>query len=293
MSNQFLHMQKLAGLITESEYKIKLTEAENLSPEEQKVVDDILKSLNEGAFDNMLEKVKAYAKKGAITATILASLLATPNLSQAQQSQIKQAANIEMTSQTMDDATLGNALVKTYEANSKAAEQWQVKHKASSLVTNIKSVIKTGKNQQEIKDLGNIYQNNKDAQDFLKTVKALNEGTLRNKIKEIIHSSLGEAKKKKKDEPEDVAPQDDSVDLDMGAEETDVNPDMNMGTDTMAPDMSSEIDIDPKVKSIQDALSKALANAKALGDEKLVNQIGNTITMLVRTQVVGQQVTSK
>ena len=29
--------------------------------------------------------------------------------------------------------------------------------------------------------------------------------------------------------------------------------------------------------------------AKALNDEKLVNQIGNTITMLVRTQVVGQQ----
>jgi len=53
--------------------------------------------------------------------------------------------------------------------------------------------------------------------------------------------------------------------------------------------MSNEIDIDPKVKAIQDSLSKALANAKALGDEKLVNQIGNTITMLVRTQVVGQQ----
>jgi len=122
----------------------------------------------------------------------------------------------------------------------------------------------------------------------MSTPETLTEGTLRDKVKEIIHSSLGEAKKKKK--PEDVAPQDDSVELDMGAEETDVNPDMDMTADTMAPDMSSEIDIDPKVKSIQDALSKALANAKALGDEKLVNQIGNTITMLVRTQVVGQQV---
>jgi hypothetical protein len=58
----------------------------------------------------------------------------------------------------------------------------------------------------------------------------------------------------------------------------------------MTPDVSNESDIDPKVKAIQDSLSKALANAKALGDEKLVNQIGNTITMLVRTQVVGQQV---
>jgi len=120
----------------------------------------------------------------------------------------------------------------------------------------------------------------------------LTEATLRNKIKELVHSSLGEAKKKKKDKPEDVAPQDDSVELDMGmeTEEPTMDTGAEMPSDTMAPDMSSEIDIDPKVKSIQDSLSKALANAKALGDEKLVNQIGNTITMLVRTQVVGQQV---
>lgn len=121
----------------------------------------------------------------------------------------------------------------------------------------------------------------------------LTENTLREKIKELVHSSLGEAKKKKKEDPEDVAPQDDSVDLDMGAEDT-TEPTPDMGgepTDTMSPDVSNEIDIDPKVKAIQDALSKALANAKALNDDKLVNQIGNTITMLVRTQVVGQQVT--
>lgn len=114
----------------------------------------------------------------------------------------------------------------------------------------------------------------------------LNESTLKDKIKELVHSTLGEAKKKKKDKPEDVAPQDDTVDIDMdmdlGAEEA--------SDDVLTPSSTDEIDIDPKVKTIQDSLSKALANAKALGDEKLVNQIGNTITMLVRTQVVGQQV---
>lgn len=117
---------------------------------------------------------------------------------------------------------------------------------------------------------------------------AISESTLKNKIKELVHSSLGEAKKKKK---KDVAPQDDSVELDMNmdTEEPTVDTGIEMPSDTMAPEVSSEIDIDPKVKSIQDSLSKALANAKALGDEKLVNQIGNTITMLVRTQVVGQQ----
>ena len=110
---------------------------------------------------------------------------------------------------------------------------------------------------------------------------ALNENVLKNKIKELVHASLGEAKKKKK-EPSDVAPQED-VDIE------EPTSDIDTPTDTMSPEVSAEIDIDPKVKAIQDSLSKALANAKALGDEKLVNQIGNTITMLVRTQVVGQQ----
>ena len=107
----------------------------------------------------------------------------------------------------------------------------------------------------------------------------LTENALKAKIKELVHSSLGEAKKKKKEE--DVAPQED-IDLEMDTTE-------EIPVDTMAPDSSVEVDIDPKVKAIQDALNKALANAQALNDEKLVQQIGNTITMLVRTQVVGQQ----
>ena len=105
------------------------------------------------------------------------------------------------------------------------------------------------------------------------------ENKLKAKIKELVHSSLGEAKKKKKEE--DVAPQED-IDLEMDTTE-------EIPVDTMAPESSVEVDIDPKVKAIQDALNKALANAQALNDEKLVQQIGNTITMLVRTQVVGQQ----
>jgi hypothetical protein len=111
---------------------------------------------------------------------------------------------------------------------------------------------------------------------------SLIENILKDKIKELVHSSLGEAKKKKKEE--DVAPQED-IDFEMDAETS-----SNMAPeDTMSPETSVEVDIDPKVKAIQDALNKALANAQALNDEKLIQQIGNTITMLVRTQVVGQQ----
>ena len=114
-----------------------------------------------------------------------------------------------------------------------------------------------------------------------------NKGALKDKIKEIIHSTLGEAKKKKK---KDVAPQED-VDINIDTEETPL-PDETSTDDTLAPtdmDGGSEVDIDPKVKSVQDYLQKAYANAKELGDEKLMTQIGNTITMVVRNQVLGGQ----
>lgn len=111
----------------------------------------------------------------------------------------------------------------------------------------------------------------------LKHHNTLNESDLKNTIKELIHKSLGEAKKKKKD----IAPQED-VDLDIDNTE-------EISDDTMAPEPMSGADIDPTVKSIQDSLQKAFAQAKTLGDEKLIAQIGNTITMLVRTQVLGGQ----
>jgi len=97
-------------------------------------------------------------------------------------------------------------------------------------------------------------------------------------IKEMILNEISETKKKKNDE-EDVAPQ----------EDVDINAEMpaDVPTDTMAPEVGNIADINPTVKSIQDSLQKAFAQAKELGDAKLVTQIGNTITMLVRDQVLG------
>jgi hypothetical protein len=42
-----------------------------------------------------------------------------------------------------------------------------------------------------------------------------------------------------------------------------------------------------KEKKLQNSLESALETAKSMGDEKLVNQIGNTITFFTRTHVVG------
>ena len=74
MNKEFLHMQKLAGLITESEYKEKLNLKEiSLSSDEKKIVDDIVNTLSEG--EGWIEKLKSYAKKGVLTLGIVAALL--------------------------------------------------------------------------------------------------------------------------------------------------------------------------------------------------------------------------
>ena len=106
-------------------------------------------------------------------------------------------------------------------------------------------------------------------------------------LREIIldeYKSLNEAKKKSKD----VAPQED-IELDLDTE-VPAEPAAEPTAEPMAepaPASSGELDIKPEIKTIQDLLQKALANAQQLGDEKLIKQIGNTLTMLVRTQVLG------
>lgn len=54
------------------------------TPEEQKVIDDLLGSLHEGALDDILVKAKKYAKKGMLTATVLMYLAASPEFASAQ-----------------------------------------------------------------------------------------------------------------------------------------------------------------------------------------------------------------
>ena len=110
----------------------------------------------------------------------------------------------------------------------------------------------------------------------------INEKFTKDALKAHIREIVLDEAKKKKEKPEDVAPQED-VDINIADEQPAETP-----TDTATPEVSGD-DIDPTVKSIQDSLQKAFAQAKTLGDEKLMNQIGNTITMLVRTQVLGQQ----
>lgn len=72
-----------------------IAEEASPTPEEQKVIDDLLGSLQEGAFDSLLAKAKSYAKKGLLTATVIAALVASPELSSAQKSQVQKLPNAQ------------------------------------------------------------------------------------------------------------------------------------------------------------------------------------------------------
>ena len=83
---------------------------------------------------------------------------------------------------------------------------------------------------------------------------------------ELMSSELSEAKKD--EEVEDT----EDVDVTVGDEET-------------TADVTTS-EVNPDVKAVQDALTQAQAAAEKLGDDKLTDQIGNTITFFTRTHVV-------
>ena len=56
--------------------------------------------------------------------------------------------------------------------------------------------------------------------------------------------------------------------------------------DTEVTDVETTTEVDPNVKAVQDALTQAQAAAQQLGDKKLTDQIGNTITFFTRAHVV-------
>ena len=100
---------------------------------------------------------------------------------------------------------------------------------------------------------------------------------------------IREAKKKKNDAPKE------ELDLDLGEEtpEGEENLDLNLDTTDIAPAKDNfNIDtsaVDPNIKAVQDALTQAQAAAEKIQDEKLTQQIGNTITMFTRTHIANKE----
>jgi hypothetical protein len=94
-----------------------------------------------------------------------------------------------------------------------------------------------------------------------------------------IEAMLAEADEEAaaEDAPAEDAPAEDETAVD----DTEVAVD---GEENIDVDTTSEVD--PNVKAVQDSLTQAQAAAQKLGDAKLTDQIGNTITFFTRSHVV-------
>jgi hypothetical protein len=95
--------------------------------------------------------------------------------------------------------------------------------------------------------------------------KKMKKSELKAKIKEMILAEQEDEEEAEVEATDDVTTGDEEVDTTV--------------------DVSTD-DVDPNVKAVQDALTQAQAAAQDLGDPKLSDQIGNTITFFTRSHVV-------
>ena len=131
-------------------------------------------------------------------------------------------------------------------------------------------------------DLDQISKLAKDAGEDAEDIKS----ALREKIREMViaeleDTSLEEAKKDEEETPEEDVEAEEEVETE---EDVDI-------TDEEAPEEEGGMDV-PEMEGdegeILNHLMKALGMAKSAGDEKLIKQIGNTVTFLTRQYISGE-----
>ena len=94
---------------------------------------------------------------------------------------------------------------------------------------------------------------------------------LKAQLKEFILDSLSEESVTEEEEEDVEADIEDEVDIDVEEPTIDAAPEVGLSKDE---------------QEIQDSLKLAYDNAVAIGDDKLADQIGNSITFFTRTHVV-------
>jgi len=97
---------------------------------------------------------------------------------------------------------------------------------------------------------------------------------------EELLMNTAEIKEAEEDEEEVTVDDTEEIDVDTDAETADAG-EVDVEAD-------AEVEMTGDKKEVQDNLQAALEAAKALGDQKLVDQIGNSITFFTRTHVVGK-----
>jgi hypothetical protein len=141
-----------------------------------------------------------------------------------------------------------------------------------------------GYNDEEEEELDEIKE--------IKPTTKMKKSDLKSKIKEMILAEMNLDIDNMEDAPESevdfLAELEDMLDEAKGDEEVtdDVTTDDVTVDDTETIDTTTTTEVNPDVKSVQDALTQAQAAAQKLGDPKLTDQIGNTITFFTRNHVV-------
>ena len=135
-------------------------------------------------------------------------------------------------------------------------------------------------------DLDQISKLAKDAGEDAEDIKS----ALREKIREMViaeleaNSPMTEAKKDEEDEPaeEEVDAEEEEEEVDIDVDVTDEETTDEEGDGMNVPEMEGD------EGEILNHLMKALGMAKSAGDEKLIKQIGNTVTFLTRQYISGE-----
>ena len=145
----------------------------------------------------------------------------------------------------------------------------------------------------EADDAEHIKALDKDMKDDKKSSK-MKESQLRAKIKEMVLAEMNlnisdETPESEEDflaEIENMLNGVDEAKKDKEEVDTEEATDDITVDDTETIDTTTTTEVDPNVKEVQDALTQAQAAAQKLGDPKLTDQIGNTITFFTRAHIV-------
>lgn len=268
MANEFKRMQKLAGLITESqlnENKSNWTVGEEIIGGEKhyflynqetgkrkgmyKSKEEAEQNINEGDTDyDRAEDAKRLGTKGEKN-------IYGAGVEKGEEIEKKKMKMSELKKAIKELAEMDGAAVTNADYDPVAEASEFDMNKAARIK---EFIIALNKLVDEYH--AELYLNDDLSSAISMVIKAAKE--------EAMNSKLSEAKKDKEETIDDS----ETIDTPKGDEE-------------ITADVTTT-DVDPDVKAVQDALTQAQAAAEKLGDNKLTDQIGNTITFFTRTHVV-------
>jgi hypothetical protein len=145
-------------------------------------------------------------------------------------------------------------------------------------IKNLKKDIES--NESKLARLKKDYKRDviKEDEEEVKETSIMKVSELKAKIKEDILAELSLNEKEEVDVDIDV---EDEVEVEAGADDIEIE---RKGVKAKV-----EVGLSPEEEIIQDSLKAAMDSANALGNDKLADQIGNTITFFTREYVVGDR----